>query len=64
MSKAKTIKIDDWVLCPLTKDDIAMPTIVAKVVKIEDNIVTIEIKNGTVTIPKKMCRVVYVQNIN
>lgn len=57
------IKKDDWVLCPLTKDDRDKPTIVAKVVKVEDGIVTIQVKDGTVTMPLNYCRVVYVQGL-
>lgn len=63
-SNMKTeIKINDWVLCPLTKDDRDNPTIVAKVVKVEKNIVTIQLTNGTVPIPKNYCKVVYVQGL-
>lgn len=57
------IKKDDWVLCPMTKDDRDNPTIVAKVVKVENGIVTIQLKNGTVTMPLNYCRVVYVQGL-
>ena len=57
------MKVDDWVLCPLTKDDIDKPTIVAKIASIEGNIVNITVKDGTASIPKKWCRVVYVQGL-
>ena len=48
------MEINDWVLCLRTKDDRDEPTIVAKVVKIEESIVTIRLKNGTVTMPKNI----------
>jgi hypothetical protein len=57
------IKIDDWVLCPQTKDERDKPTIVAKVVDVDENIVTIKVKDGTVPIPRNYCRVVYVQDL-
>ena len=56
------IKKGSWVLCPLTKDDIYNPTIVAKVVDIDNlDIVTIQLSKGTVLMPKNYCRVVFVQ---
>ena len=58
----KEIKIGNWVLCPLTKDDADLPTIVAKVKNMNDKIVTVELAIGTVKIPKTYCRVVYIQN--
>ena len=56
------MKVDDWVLCPQTKDDVDNPTIVAKIHSIEGNIVNIKLAKGIVSIPKNYCRVVYVQN--
>ncbi len=58
------MKVDDWVLCPLTKDDVDNPTIVAKIDSIDGNIINIKLTNGTVSIPKKWCKVVHVQNYN
>ena len=60
----KEIEVDDWVLCPLTKDDIDEPQIVSKVVKVEEHVIHIAVENGSVGIPKKWCRVVYVQKCN
>lgn len=57
------IKYGDWVLCPKTKDERDEPTIVAKVVKVEGNVVTIQLNNGTVPMPMNYCRVVYVQGL-
>ena len=56
------MKPNDWVLFPQTKDDRDNPTIVAKIVSINDNIVNVSIGETTVPIPKTWCRVVYVQN--
>jgi len=56
------MKKGDWVLCPLTKDDVDNPTIVAKIDSIDSNVINIETVNGIISMPKKYCRVVYVQN--
>ena len=55
------IKKDDWVLFPKTKDDRDNPTIVARVISVEDNIINVSIHNQPVPIPKSWCKVVYVQ---
>jgi len=55
------MKKGDWVICPLTKDDIDKPTIVAEVYSVEDDIVNVNGTNGTIPIPKSWCRVVQVQ---
>lgn len=57
------MKVNDWVLCPLTEDDTENPTIVAQVDSIEDNIINIRLTDGTVSIPKSYCRVVHIQGI-
>jgi len=59
--KTLIMKINDWVLFPLTKDDYDNPTIVAKVLSIEGNIVKVLINGEPVSIPKTWCKVVYVQ---
>ena len=58
------IKINNWVLCPKTKDDLDNPTIVAKVVMVEKDIITIQLNSGTVTMPRSYCRKVFVQGID
>lgn len=58
------MKKGDWVLCPLTSDDNDNPNIVAKIESVEEHVVNIYVKDDkTVGIPKKYCRVVWVQII-
>jgi len=59
----EAIEKGNWVLVPLTKDDLDNPNIVAKVDSVTDTIVTIELSNdGKVDIPRSWCRVVHIQN--
>lgn len=57
------IKKGNWVLCPQTKDDVDDPRIVAQVVTVNGNLVQIQLTNGTATIPRSYCKVVYVQHV-
>lgn len=59
--KIYEMNIDDWVLFPMTKDDRDNPTIVARILSIEKNIVYVSINNEPVPIPKNWCRVVHIQ---
>ena len=54
------MKTGDWVLFPQTKDDINNPNIVAKVIRIDNNIVNVSINGEILPIPLKWCKVVNV----
>lgn len=55
------MEINNWVLFPQTSDDTEGPNIVAKVLTVEEHVVTVELKNGTITVPKSQCTIVNVQ---